>query len=93
MEGLLSTQVAQEVSQLRMHYPLEFGVYPKMQVVHLFPEHYWHLSGQGLHFELTIVRPGAQEVHLVILLMEQLEQDVEQPRQVPLTLINPLLQA
>jgi len=62
-------------------------------VVHLVEVHYWHLLAQGLHLESTIVKPGAQEVHLVILLVVQFEQEVAHPEQIPLMRINPLLQA
>ena len=63
-----------------------------MHVLHFFPEHSWHLSGQATHFELTRERPGAQEVHSVMLVVVQFEQEAMQPTQVSLMMMNPCLQ-
>jgi hypothetical protein len=76
--------VAHETAQLRTHTPAVLGVYPGMQVAHIPLLHVWHFSGHWTHVELTKERPGAQEVHWVILVELQLEQDIAHPRQVPL---------
>jgi hypothetical protein len=50
------------------------------------------LSGQETHAELTRVSPPAHEVHSVILVILQLEQDEPQPLQPPLTATKPRVQ-
>ena len=63
-----------------------------MQVAQTPELQVWHLSGQGMQEELTRVRPGAHDVHWVMLVVLQLEQEATQPRHEPLATTNPLMQ-
>ncbi len=60
--------------------------------MHFFPEHSRHFEGQPTHLDLTKLKPGAHEVHSVMLVAVQLEQEAMQPTQVSFMMMNPLLQ-